>query len=238
MKINIMTWNTGISELRETFNKERADEELRKIMNYVDGFLQNKENPIVFLQQMVYKDPDNNYKYHLYYNEFIKNFNTKYDIKYYEKSKFMMTVAIAGKNQMKTLSNEYYPVDKPRNRAIAVEFNGVSFLCIHANGKSVENDAYLKSLHGKADIILGDFNAGNYLKSENRNTFNSILKEHVCICNTPTRIEAKNGRMTCIDHVFIRLCDVTKCSKLFVHEEVNLSDHFPITFEYIKEKMH
>ena len=66
--------------------------------------------------------------------------------------------------------------------------------------------------------------------------FNSILENHVCICNSPTkRVLSKGGKLirkTCIDHVFIRQCCVTKCSELKIHENILYSDHYPITFKF------
>ena len=49
MKLNIMTWNTGRTEYRDDEHK------CNLILDYVEIFLQ-KENAIVFLQQMIYKD--------------------------------------------------------------------------------------------------------------------------------------------------------------------------------------
>lgn len=228
MKLNIMTWNTGITE---SLNDE---EKCNKILNYIECFLQ-KENTIVFLQQMVFKDPHNNWEKHRVFNIFCEKFSEEYSIEYYPNSKLMMTVAIARKNNnIKSLGDDFYPISSPMNRAIAVEFNGISFLGIHA-GNGSDNKEYLNSLHGKADIILGDFNAGNYLESENRDTFNNILKEHICICNMPTKEirdrQKSLKRKSCIDHIFVRECIVTLCSNLVVNENVKLSDHYPITFE-------
>ena len=118
----------------------------------------------------------------------------------------------------------------PINRAIAVKFNGISFLSIHAQNDK-DNKPYLEALPSETDFVLGDFNAGNYPDSENRETFNEILKDYICICNMPTKIN-KNGRRTCIDHIFVKKEKVTRCANLIVHEEIQLSDHFPITFEF------
>ncbi len=221
MSINVMTWNTGITEVLFDYNK------CNDILSYVDDFLK-KENAIVFLQQIVYKDPRNSWVKHEIYNMLLEKIE-KYSIKFYSKSSFMMTVAIASGHSFRKLDDCFLPVGRPKNRSIAVEFNNISFLGIHAeNGK--ENKPFLENIMGKADVILGDFNAGNYLKSDNREIFNEILNEYVCICNMPTKI-TESGRRTCIDHVFVKEDIITKCSNLIVHEEIKLSDHFPITFE-------
>jgi len=158
----------------------------------------------------------------------IKQFKT-YSIKFFSESSFMMTVAIVSGSNFRELDDCYLPVGRPKNRSIAVEFNNISFLGIHAETEE-KNKPFLESINGKADVILGDFNAGNYLESENRAIFNKILTGHVCICNMPTKI-TESGRRTCIDHVFVKEDIITRCSKLIVHEEIKLSDHFPITFE-------
>lgn len=216
-----MTWNTGITESLHDYDK------CNKILNYVDAFLK-KENAIVFLQQMVYKDHQNKWRKHEIYNLLLEKFKT-YSIKFYSNSSFMMTVAIASGDSFRELEDYFLPMGRPKNRSIAVEFNNISFLGIHAeNGE--KNKLFLENINGKADVVLGDFNAGNYIKSQNREIFKKILNEHVCICNMPTKITA-SGRRTCIDHIFVKEGILTKCSNLIVHEEIKLSDHFPITFE-------
>ena len=226
MKLNIMNWNTGITEFLD--NKENCSQ----IIEYIKGWLCNNENAIAFLQQIVYKDSSNEWKMHEIFtrlqNEIISE---GYEIKFYKRSSFMMTIAIAKKGTMKLLEDEkFYPKECPMNRAIAVKFNGISFLSIHAQSGE-DNKPYLEALPSETDFVLGDFNAGNYPDSENRETFNEILKDYICICNMPTKVK-KSGRRTCIDHIFVKMEKVTICANLIVHEEIQLSDHFPITFEF------
>lgn len=225
MPINVMTWNTGITENLCDYNK------CDKILDYVDDFLK-KENAIVFLQQIVYKEPQNNWAEHEIYKLFSKKFE-EYSVKFYSRSSFMMTVAIASGDSFKEINDSFLPAGRPKNRSIAVEFNNISFLGIHAEIKTQnKNELFLESLNDKADVILGDFNAGNYKESKNREIFNKILNRHICICNMPTK-NTESGRRTCIDHVFVKEDIITRCSNLIVHEEIKLSDHFPITFEIV-----
>ena len=221
LSVNIMTWNTGITE--NLFDCDKCN----KILDYVDEFLK-KEDAIVFLQQIVYKDPQMNWAKHEICNVLLDKFQ-KYTVKFYSRSSFMMTVAIASGEGFRELDDSFLPVGRPKNRSIAVKFHNLTFLGIHAeNGK--DNGPFLKSIPDKADVILGDFNAGNYLESDNRKIFNSILNRYVCICNMPTKI-TESGRRTCIDHIFVKKDIITRCSNLIVHEEIKLSDHYPITFE-------
>lgn len=218
---NVMTWNTGITESLSNYQNCAA------ILTYVANFLENG-NAIVFLQQMVYKDRTKNWTTHDIFKMFLEKFK-KYSLEFHQESSFMMTVAIASGNGLKKLGVEYLPDGRPENRSVAVEFNNISFLGIHAEN-GAKNKPFLSCINGKADVILGDFNAGNYPSSENREIFNQILNGHTCICHKPTKI-TKSGRRTCIDHVFVRDNLVADCANLIVHEEVILSDHFPITFE-------
>ncbi|MDE6518922.1 MAG: endonuclease/exonuclease/phosphatase family protein [Ruminococcus sp.] len=89
------------------------------------------------------------------------------------------------------------------------------------------------------DVILGDFNAGDYTKpdrnfAESRETFRVMVDKlspyYVNMCNLPTRIDPKTATKSCIDHVFVKTELATSVSNLIVHYEVEYSDHYPITF--------
>ena len=236
--ISIMTWNTGMTE----WTKENYAERFDKVVNQIKEHLE-KENSIAFLQQVPYKmKVESLWSVHPYFKELQKRFSEPkckmfYNDTFNDGYIIMMTIAIVankGGNEDGAVSanEKIYPNSEPTNRECAILYKNLNILGIHAkNGE--DNKRYLEMLNSQADIILGDFNAGNYKEAENRFTFNSILQEHICICNTPTRIDPRSKRRTCIDHVFIREEDVTKCAYLVVHEEVTFSDHFPITFEVI-----
>ncbi|PKM56428.1 MAG: hypothetical protein CVU98_11345 [Firmicutes bacterium HGW-Firmicutes-3] len=225
-KINILTWNTSLY-LEKT--NEPISEKYSSFANIVKKHLE-KDNSIAFLQEIPYVSNET-WQKHSLFNKLNSDFsNDKYDIEYNitSKNQIMMTVAITRKGEMKR--NNAMIND---NRTISIEFNGLHFTGIHAKN-GADNKKYLNAIdNNDADIILGDFNSGNYLESENRDTFNQILKEYICICNMPTKI-TKTGRRTCIDHVFVREEMVTNCSNLIIHEEIKLSDHFPVTFEINK----
>ncbi|MBQ4128940.1 MAG: hypothetical protein IJD68_04125 [Ruminococcus sp.] len=238
MKLHIMTWNTQLYEHGNIIAKNLPvkpidDCKYKEVFGVVKKYIDGLENAVAVLQEIPYNS-NVTWNKHTVYEKLLEIFpKEKYEIFFRVQSEkqILMTVAIALKDKIKPLDDNYYPANnKPKNRAVAVEINGVSILGIHAeNGE--KNKSYLNSLHGKADIILGDFNAGDYIESENRNTFNQILKEHIGICNMPTKV-TQSGRRTCIDHVFVRKDMVDKCFNLIVHEEIKLSDHFPVTFEY------
>lgn len=233
-----MTWNTQLYEYGNIIDKNKPKKPIDfikcdEILKIVKEYLDKKENAIAVLQEIPYTS-NITWKKHSIYEKILKTFkDDKYEIKFCKQTdkQILMTVAISLKDKIKPLDDSYFPANnKPKNRAVAIDFNGISILGIHAENRN-KNKPYLNSISGKADIILGDFNAGNYVESENRDTFNQMLKEHICVCNMPTKL-TQSGRRTCIDHVFVRDNLVTRCSNLIVHEETKLSDHFPITFEY------
>ena len=218
-KICIMTWNTSLY-IEKTASP--ICRKYRSIVNMVKDQLE-KENTIAFLQEIPYCSNET-WKEHTLYRELKTDFpEDKYDIKFTvcSKKQIMMTIAIAQKGTIE-LSNTAYN----DNRTISVKFKELKLMGIHAkNGE--QNRDYLKLLNNsKAHIILGDFNAGDYEKSENKDVFNAILKGHTNICNQYTTVFG-----TPIDHVFVHTDIVSKYSNLIVHKEIKCSDHFPITFE-------
>lgn len=228
-RINIMTWNTGMTEWNNNVDNSKR---YKEIVNHINEHLK-KVNSIVFLQQIPYKIKENStWREHPLFNMLQKDFSN-YDILYNTYNKgyvIMMTIVIAAKNSAVPAKKEIYPNNTPTNRECAVMYSGLNILGVHAkNGEG--NKRYLEDINGQADIILGDFNAGNYMMSENKFTFSCILKGHVNICNMPTRVDPQSGRRTCIDHIFVRENLVIRCSNMIVHEDIKLSDHFPLTFE-------
>lgn len=252
---NILCWNTGLYVLKDDKTKEN-------IFNYIKGFFDDNDNPIAILQEIpfkVYDKYNHMWKENPVYNEFTETF-MGYEIKknedWHDGKIVMMTVAVTKNIHIirddKILgvpSTEilYPKADAfPRNRVITLKIGEkdeednsklkykFSILGLHATG-GYENILHLKSIYGVADIVLGDFNAGNYEESDNKEVFRTLLSDtHVCIVNTPTREywkDSKLVRKTCIDHVFVKRKYVSKISNLIVHEDINYSDHYPITFK-------
>lgn len=250
---NFLCYNTGCTE-----NVKNKD----NILKYIEDFFkdENHKYPIAILQQIPYKIP-NKYKnetlgwaidpiYIEFENEIKKFINEEEPIMkntdWYERIR-MITVAITKNIHIDKLEKAprtdiLYPNADifPRNRVIALNIgekdkneliHKFSILGLHAQA-GYENILHLKSIPGVADIILGDFNAGNYEESDNKEVFRTLLSDtHVCIVNTPTK-EVYGKRKTCIDHVFVKREHVTKVSNLIVHEDIKYSDHYPITFDF------
>ena len=236
--MKIMTWNTALTE----------GSDATAVINYVKEFLDKEDDTIAVLQQIPYKIPDESLDAdekwrkameHPSYKQFVKTFpDDKYKVS--KNTTFnngrirMLTVMVT---RMKCVKDEIFATT---NREVAIQIkDSYSVFGVHAkNGNG--NKSYLIGLDSiDADIILGDFNAGDYYRSkyehcENRAIFKSILKDYVCICNMPTKeVRDENGvliRRTCIDHVFVKSSIVDKCSSLRIHEDIKISDHYPITF--------
>lgn len=227
----ILDWNTGLTENATN---------LIDIMQFVKMFLDG-ENTIAVLQQIPYKikGVDGGWTYSDSYHEFINTFpNEEYEVisndTFNNGFIFMQTVIVTRVKALPPKNNSIYTNGIPTNREVAIEIkDAFSLLGLHAkNGK--DNLSYIESITGIADVIVGDFNAGDYLEYPYWKNFRAILPTHVCICNLSTkRVENSMGeliRETCIDHIFVKRELITKCENVKVHENIKLSDHYPITF--------
>jgi endonuclease/exonuclease/phosphatase family metal-dependent hydrolase len=232
MKIKIMTWNTALTE------GSNVDD----VLNYIKDFLK-EDNTIAVLQQIPYKDPKKRWAESASYQSFVKAFlKTEYKVfnKKFPKTEDKVFNKKLGNAIMYTVivtkMENVAEADgiETSNREVAVCVDGsIVIYGLHARSRE-DNKSYLQSLNSvQADILLGDFNAGDYAECENKLTFRDILKNHVCICNKPTK-EVRNGnsviRRTCIDHIFVKRELITRCSEPCVREDIKYSDHYPIIF--------
>ena len=225
MKIKIMTWNTALTE----------GSNAKAVLNHIKTFL-DEANTIAVLQQIPYKDPHKGWVESDSYGAFVEAF-PETDYKVFNKwgDAIMYTVIVTRKDKENEVANVEEAVGiKTSNREVAVCVNNsIVIYGLHARSRE-DNKSYLQSLNSvQADILLGDFNAGDYAECENKLTFRDILKNHVCICNKPTK-EVRNGnsviRRTCIDHIFVKRELITRCSEPCVREDIKYSDHYPIIF--------
>lgn len=226
--MNIMTWNTALTE----------GSNAKGVIEYVKEYLDKKDS-IAVLQQIPYKIPDEICGWRSpiedpVYTRLIGTFSEdKYKIfqnKNYNNGCIRMSTIIV--TQMLCVEETNIPTT---NREATIQIkDSYSIYGLHA-WAGEDNEAYLNELKKfeSADIVLGDFNAGDYSRCENRSVFREILKDYVCICNMPTKEIGDNGRIdrrSCIDHVFIKNNIVDRCSSLVIHEDINISDHYPISF--------
>lgn len=249
MQLKIMTWNTALKDkhIEKYKHIEKDEKDINKIIAYIQKFLQENTNAVAVLQEIPYKetvnwkvDPVNTY-FEESFNKYAVFANSASNVR-------MMTVIVTNIKDAKALPLRKHP-DHPLNRdcAVAVPCDGTNIVIygIHASN-GADNEPYLNSLSTiadmiKAHIVLGDFNAGDYDRCGNQETFNTILPGYACICNGPTREVKKNDKLireSCIDHVFVKDELEANVSELIIHsnkylpsDDKNLpSDHYPITF--------
>lgn len=238
----ILNWNTALTEKRNTaLTKTEKENNLSKILQFIKKFLDGK-NTIAVLQQIPFKmkNEDGSWIYSDSYKKFETEFSSD-EYKIISNNDFndgfivMQTVIVTRIKTFPPKDNNIYTKGEPTNREVAIEIeNAFSLLGLHAeNGE--KNLTYIKSIKGIADVIVGDFNAGDYQKNTHWETFRKILPSHVCVCNLPTKcVVDENGKLirkTCIDHIFIKRELITKCENVKVHDNINYSDHYPITFD-------
>jgi len=226
---NILTWNTGLTEKSENLNE---------ILNFIKEYLDN-ENSVAVLQQIPYKNPEKHWEEHDIYKKFVEAFPTSvYSVikndNFNNGFIFMQTVIVTKLKQHEQCCSKVYLKNNASNREAAFALNDSCILLgIHAKNGS-DNLMYIKGLKGEADIIVGDFNAGDYSEYKYWQAFREILPSHVCICNMPTKViltlKGTVKRKSCIDHIFVRRNLVAKCSNIKVHENIKFSDHYPISF--------
>lgn len=268
MNLHIMTWNTGLSEMADaTFNMYLVD----CIIQYIKAFLE-QENSIVVLQQLPFRQNDLYLivesalkDYFWAWHPISKKKHgcqtvtavitkmkgvTPFELLVYPNRDYMnraSAVAIESAEQKRIVMLGCHAAGKEKKKT---DMTGEKEDKTDMKGKKkkvnkTDMTEYLGNLNNcqNADIILGDFNAGDYERAsstdakifeDNRKAFRSLLRDtHVCICNMPTRVYWSNGKLqkTCIDHIFVKRGLVTACSNLIVHEEIKYSDHYPITVE-------
>ena len=225
--MKILSWNTGLTE-RVKFEQE--------IYRYVKEFLEQPDSAAV-LQQIPLLDPQCGWEVHTAYRDLLSLFpKESYCLlqnNTYNRGRIIMETVLLTKMQgVRALDPSYYPGKTATNREIAAELpGGLTLLGLHAR-TGRDNVLYLRSVVGKADVIMGDFNAGDYPESENRELFRTLLPDHVCLLNLPTRRVTgparEASRESCIDHVFVKRELVTRCTEVKVDRRTDYSDHYPV----------
>lgn len=239
-KLNILTWNTQLYEQGNNVGnrvKDINENSFLTVINFVKGYIE-KENSIAFLQEIPFCNNITWTEHELYTklkNEFPEN---EYDIKLNItlKQQIMMTIAIAKKDIITEDLNGFND-----NRCISVVSNtlGLRIIGIHAkndfNTKTYLDDIK-KQYESYYDLILGDFNSGNYLKNhessifkKNRQAFIQFTEGYIDVCQGKVTTQYS----TQIDHVLIKNNDTFSKMDYTVRiiDTIQCSDHYPIIFE-------
>lgn len=237
-KLNIMTWNTQLYEQGNKIgnNKKPIDKtKFMTIINLVKEHLE-KENSIAFLQEIPYCN-NITWNEHELFTEFKDIFQENYyDVVWNVESKkqIMMTVAIA-KNGIINRDIDGYKDNRCVSVTVKYNLSDIKIMGIHAKNMS-KTKGHLNKIKKKFpsyyNIILGDFNAGNYLKNnessifkENRESYLAFAEGYIDVCQG----QATTQYSTPIDHILIKNTNRRLNYPFKIFNEINSSDHFPIT---------
>lgn len=246
MKLHIMTWNTQLYEYGNIVAKNstvkpidyiKCSEVIRVIKKHVD----ESENAIAVLQEIPLRSNITNSE-HIYFTLLCgafpeKDYTLLYNLNYNVRNQIKMTVVISKRNFIKkddegiNSSNEDYC-----NCFVSFKVDNLKLLAVH---QSLKNGGFYndKTRIGYApDIILGDFNAGDYEKKKESDEFKNIRKKYqdlldegytdICQGKNTTKYNKP------IDHILIR-----KNNLDIKYESVNIdytnknSDHYPVYCE-------
>lgn len=245
MEINLMTWNTelyryGARDLDGKICKRFEEAPIDKVIRVIEEFLNQNQNPIVVLQEIPFKRKNEKYKweYNAHFEKlkrFIERSNCELfclndDKKYHIK----MTVIIAKRGFLSELddmeqNNIFVPV--------VINENEVSILGVHSHN-AFELNEWIKNKNGYTpNIIIGDFNAGNYVKSnndeeimKNRANFQILSTGYVDACQG--KYTTRYNEPTQIDHILIEnsfnFNQRYRLNEVNVDRTITYSDHYPI----------
>lgn len=256
--MKILTWNVNnfngsnwnLMDNNWADNEDiKRENNANKIFEKVTSIIEQPDD-IAILQEFPYQDKwknifDNEYKNHTiiswYYNDSDKEFcvEPKYG---------GVTVAIVKNNSwwyLRSLnghkSNKNKKVDYS-NRYIEM-YNAdeeINLLGVHPNDAHALIEWLSKNYDKRfvPNIIVGDFNAENYIKAnsdvkfaENRREFLRLTEGFIDVCNGMVTTNYK--RPTQIDHILIQNSDmfIVKIKKRDVFYSMDYSDHYPLFAE-------
>lgn len=221
------------------------------VINKVKGFLDSKKDAVAILQEIPFKCNIDAFNEHILFIEFIKAFpDEKYLMLYNisSENQIKMTVVLAKKiGQGKLI----YRKNNEFNNNMCVSFGikdlDLSIIGVHPHNV-VELHKWLQEC-GFPDIMLGDFNAGDYKKKHedssfkvNRDNYRKLINGYTDICNgqMTRRVVFPNGFVyeTPIDHILIK--NNSELAKKYQYKDVlvekkedNVSDHYPIYFKLL-----
>lgn len=256
--MKILTWNVNnfngsnwnLMDNNWADNEDiKRENNANKIFEKVTSIIEQPDD-IAVLQEFPYQDKwknifDNEYKNHTiiswYHNDSDKEFcvEPKYG---------GVTVAIVKNNSwwyLRSLnghkSNKNKKVDYS-NRYIEM-YNAdeeINLLGVHPNDAHALIEWLSKNYDKRfvPNLIVGDFNAGNYIKAnsdvkfaENRREFLRLTEGFIDVCNGMVTTNYK--RPTQIDHILIQNSDmfIVQIKKRDVFYSMDYSDHYPLFAE-------
>ncbi len=247
-EIRFLTWNTQLYEMGNKVSKDikKIDEDLFfKIIKEIKKFFSTSNKAIAVLQEIPYKCNNNGYKEHELFTKFKNEFpESNYSMLYNisTENQIMMTVVLSPKVTGKIIKLD--GINNNRCVLFGIENQELSIMGVHS-GCAEQVLTWKKNKN--PDIILGDFNAGDYEKRNatdvfitNRTIYRDLIREYTDILkgqNTRKYVFG-DGKVyeTPIDHVLIKK-DKERMEK-YLFDDIsintntnNLSDHYLISFK-------
>ncbi len=249
MIANFMTWNTGLFMYGNRFGKkpvlEITDSKYEEIFTHIRNFLDTKDHAIVVLQEIPYVS-NLNWKSHPLFEKFMEAFQ-KDCVILYNKIKtdkaLKMTVVLTKKQKEgQELLHPAAGAEKDNNCYVSFQIanrdTAIAVLAVHAHDAFECREYLARHSEINYSLMLGDFNAGNYIKKSNdneiavnRQNYLLLTEGYIDICQG----EHTTKYRTYIDHVLLKssydFLQTHKVTGLCVDRSVKLSDHYPITFQ-------
>ena len=247
MELNMFSWNTRLYEygtknidtgkIEKPFDKAPVEEVLKR----VDNYMESNTNPIVVLQEIPFKrkNESNLWEYNVHYLELRNHFKDKgYDLIYLDNKNewhIKMTMVLSKDG----LLIEHPSVEKNNIFVpVMMEKNNISILAVHAHNAFELNEWIKKSLLYRPNIIIGDFNAGNYIKAEhdneialNRTNYQMLSTGYIDVCQG--KYTTNYSEPTQIDHILIENSFMFNkrfaIMSSYVDDTISVSDHYPIS---------
>lgn len=243
MHLNILTWNTQLYECGNQVGNKRKEidtELFEEVIDLIDKHL-NKDNAIAVLQEIPFVS-NVTWKEHELFKMFKEHYDTeKYTVIYnvFSKKQIKMTVVVSKKGLIDRVDN-----CEINNCYVPFKICGTDILAlgVHAHN-AFECHEYLKRNEQiNYNMILGDFNAGNYLLKDAVRDKKIAINRRDYLLLTEGYIDIVQGQYTTkyethIDHILLENSNdfilKHKYIGVDVNREIGLSDHYPIVFELV-----
>ena len=242
MKIKFLTWNTQLYEYGNMSGKTIEDglkvyNQEKEIIKKHFSDLSDDEKAIAVLQEMPYKIKKNGkWQLHPVFEKFKIDFtDIDYDIIFLSDWHIKMTVVIASKgtvSECKGKTNLYIP--------FTINSLQLNVLALHAHNAFETRKWLAEHEDYKPNIMLGDFNAGNYRKSNkdneiavNRQNYLLLTEGYIDLCQGVYTTKYQ----TQIDHILLENIDEFKYKfeNVKVDYDVKISDHYPVYCDVLFE---
>lgn len=261
MVYNIMTWNTQLYEYGNIIDDTKIVKPLdyvkfNDVVNTIKKHM-GKDNSIAVLQEIPLNSNITQSE-HIFFTMLCgafpdKDYNILYNRNITVRNQMKMTIVI-GRKGLVEKDDEGINSDTEKYcncfYSLRIRDLDLQVLAVHQSLKDGGriSDKLSKKEGYRPNIILGDFNAGNYEKKnesaefvDNRDNFNTLLREYkytdICKGRVTREWISPKGVVykTPIDHVLVKESlaqdPFTNYAEPYINETLKLSDHHPITFE-------